>query len=53
MGFTYKHRKLRDEVRARYTAETGRDDFRAPEFEAWLIATYPDLNTSRCPEGQA
>lgn len=36
MGWTYKHRKKRDELRAQYTRETGGDDYRSPEFEAWL-----------------
>jgi len=41
MGWTPKYRKLRDAVRAQYTAETGCDDFRAPEFRLWLDDTFP------------
>jgi len=36
MGWTYKHLKKRDELREQYTRETGHDDYRSPEFEAWL-----------------
>ena len=38
MGWTYKHRKKRDELRDQYTRETGQDDYRSPAFEAWLKA---------------
>ena len=38
MGWTYKHRKMRDALRRRYTEETGLDDYRSPAFEAWLRA---------------
>ena len=38
MGWTYRHRKKRDELRDQYTRETGRDDYWSPAFEAWLRA---------------
>lgn len=38
MGWTYKHRKKRDELRKQYTEETGRDDYKSPSFEEWLRA---------------
>lgn len=37
MGFSHKVRKLRDRVRKQYTDETGRSDWKAPEFRRWLI----------------
>lgn len=36
MGFIYKKRKWRDQVRARYTSETGSDDYSSSEFSAWV-----------------
>ena len=36
MGFTYKHCKKRDEIRAKFTAETGLD-YTDPSFEVWLV----------------
>ena len=36
MGFTYKHRKQRDEIRAKFTGETGLD-YIDPRFEVWLV----------------
>lgn len=38
MGWTHKHRKLRDELRKAYTEETGRDDYRDPAFWEWAKA---------------
>lgn len=36
MGWTYKHRKLRDTLRAQYTDETGSADYTSREFKAWV-----------------
>lgn len=36
MGWTYKHRKLRDLLRARYLSETEKDDWSDPAFHVWL-----------------
>ena len=38
MGWTYKHRKLRDQLRKQFTEETGSTDYKSPAFEAWLKA---------------
>lgn len=37
MGFSHKARKLRDRVRKQYTDETGLSDWKAPEFQRWLV----------------
>lgn len=37
MGFSQKARKLRDRVRKQYTVETGLSDWKAPEFQRWLV----------------
>lgn len=36
MAFINKHRKWRDEIRAKFTAETGLD-YTDPSFEVWLV----------------
>ena len=36
MGWTYKHRKMRDKLRKRFTDETGSTDYTSPEFAAWV-----------------
>ena len=38
MGWTHKHRKMRDALRKRYTDETGKADYAAPAFKEWLKA---------------
>lgn len=37
MGFSHNARKLRDRVRRQYTKETGLSDWKAPEFQRWLV----------------
>lgn len=37
MGFSHNARKLRDRVRQQYTDETGLSDWKAPEFQRWLV----------------
>ncbi len=36
MGWTYKQRKLRDQMRAQFTAQTGSTDYRSREFAEWV-----------------
>lgn len=35
MGWTYKQRKLRDDLRKQWTEETGRVDYGDPAFWEW------------------
>ena len=37
MGWTYKAKKWRDQVRQEYTEQTGSNDFQDPAFEEWLL----------------
>lgn len=37
MGWTYKQKKMRDTVRAEYTATTGNSTFSGKDFENWLV----------------
>lgn len=38
MGWTYRKKKWRDNLRKAYTEETGSDDYQAPEFWDWCKA---------------
>ena len=39
MGWTHKHRKLRDHLRKAYTEQTGSTDYTPPAFQRWLEDT--------------
>ncbi len=36
MGWTYKHRKWREQMRQKFTDETGSTDYTSREFAAWV-----------------
>lgn len=51
MGFPTRARKLRDRIRKQYTDETGLSDWKAPEFQRWLVE-HGELEKQDLPEGQ-
>lgn len=42
MGWTYKHRKKRDEIRRAWTEKTGSTDYSDPAFWEWAKQFWVD-----------